>query len=55
MWSKEDLDQWIDTLAQVCREAREDPELVRTAPHTTPVKRVDEVGAARNLILRWKP
>jgi len=30
----------------------EDPELVKTAPHDTPVKRVDEVWAARNLILR---
>jgi glycine dehydrogenase subunit 2 len=30
----------------------EDPEIVRTAPHTTLVRRVDEVGAARNLVLR---
>jgi glycine dehydrogenase subunit 2 len=33
MWSKEDLDYWVDVLAQVCREAYEDPELVRSAPH----------------------
>jgi glycine dehydrogenase subunit 2 len=42
-------------MREIARECAEDPELVRTAPHTTPVKRVDEVGAARNLILRWKP
>jgi hypothetical protein len=29
--------------------------MVLKAPHTTPVRRVDEVGAARNLILRWRP
>ena len=33
MWSKEDIDYWIDVLAQVCGEAYEDPELVRSAPH----------------------
>ena len=31
------------------------PELVKTAPHTTRVRRLDEVGAARKPILRWKP
>ena len=30
------------------------PELVRTAPHTTPVRRLDEARAARNPILRWR-
>ena len=29
--------------------------MVRAAPHTTPVKRVDEVGAAKKLVLRWRP
>ena len=33
MWSKEDIDYWIDVLAHVLDEAREDPEMVRTAPH----------------------
>jgi len=43
MWSKEDLDYWIDALAQVCREAREDPELVRTAPHNQVVHKLADV------------
>ena len=40
MWSKEDLDYWIDALAQVVREAYEDPELVRTAPHNQVVHKL---------------
>lgn len=40
LWSKEDLDLWIDVLAQIVREARENPELVRTAPHNQPVAQV---------------
>jgi glycine dehydrogenase subunit 2 len=43
MWSKEDLDYWIDALAEVCREAREDPELVRTAPHNQVVHKLADV------------
>jgi glycine dehydrogenase subunit 2 len=43
MWSKEDLDYWIDALAQVCREARENPELVRTAPHNQVVHKLADV------------
>jgi glycine dehydrogenase subunit 2 len=44
MWSKEDIDYWIDALAQVCREAREDPELVRTAPHNQVVHKLADVS-----------
>jgi len=40
LWSKEDLDYWIDVLAQVCREAYEDPELVRSAPHNQVVHKL---------------
>jgi len=40
MWSKEDIDYWIDVLAQVCREAYEDPELVRSAPHNQVVHKL---------------
>ena len=49
------LDAFIHAMREIARECEEDPEIVRKAPHTTPVKRVDEVGAARNLILRWRP
>jgi glycine dehydrogenase subunit 2 len=36
-------------------ESQERPELVRSAPHTTPVRRLDEARAARQPVLRWKP
>ena len=39
----------------LAHEAATDPNLVKTAPHTTRVRRLDEVGAARNPILRWDP
>jgi glycine dehydrogenase subunit 2 len=53
--SQETLDQFIETLYVIGEEIKNNPELVRTAPHTTPVQRPDEVGAARNPIVRWKP
>jgi glycine dehydrogenase subunit 2 len=40
-WSKEDMDEWLAVLEFVCREAYEDPEPVRTAPHNQAVHRVD--------------
>jgi glycine dehydrogenase subunit 2 len=52
---KPGLDAFIHAMREIARECAEDPDIVRQAPHTTPVRRVDEVGAARNLILRWKP
>jgi glycine dehydrogenase subunit 2 len=53
--AKEALDGFMDALEQIRDEANTNAELVTTAPHTLPVKRLDEVGAARNLDLRWKP
>jgi glycine dehydrogenase subunit 2 len=41
LWSKEDIDTWIDVLAEVVREAYEDPESVRTAPHNQAIHQVD--------------
>ena len=52
---KASLDAFIAAMRAIAKEVEEDPQLVLTAPHTTPVSRVDEVGAARNLVLRWKP
>jgi len=52
---KAGLDAFIDAMRRIAREAEEDPEIVLKAPHTTPVKRVDELAAARNLSLRWRP
>lgn len=52
--SKETLDRFAEALVAVAREARENPDLVRGAPHQTPVARVDEGRAARELDLAWK-
>ncbi len=53
--SKEELDYFIEALQSVAQEVEEDPEFVLKAPYTTRVSRLDEVGAARKPILRWKP
>ncbi|HEY8448996.1 MAG TPA: aminomethyl-transferring glycine dehydrogenase subunit GcvPB, partial [Bacillota bacterium] len=53
--SKETLDAFVEALAEIVREAREDPERVKQAPHTTPVRRLDEALAARRPNLRWRP
>jgi len=53
--SIETLDQFIAAMRQIAEEAATDPEILTTAPHTTEYKRLDEVGANRNLNLRWTP
>jgi glycine dehydrogenase subunit 2 len=53
--SKEECDLFIDAMRSIAEEVEKNPELVRTAPHSTRVGRLDEVGAARKPILRWKP
>src|SRR5215212_6757618 len=52
---KEELDAFCDAMIAIARETEERPELVRSAPHTTPVRRLDEARAARQPVLRWKP
>jgi len=52
---KEELDAFCDAMLAIARECDERPELVRTAPHTTPVRRLDEARAARQPILKWNP
>jgi len=52
--SKEECDLFIDAMKSIAQEAATNPQLVKTAPHTTRVGRLDEVGAARKPILRWK-
>lgn len=49
----ETLDRFADAMLEIAREARESPETVHAAPHTTPVGRVDEAGAARQPNLCW--
>jgi glycine dehydrogenase subunit 2 len=50
--TRETLDSFAATVAEVLREAKEDPEIARNAPYTAPVRRLDEAGAARNPVLR---
>jgi glycine dehydrogenase subunit 2 len=52
---KERLDGFVDALRAVLEEAAEDPEIARGAPYTTPVRRLDEVGAARRPVVRQPP
>ena len=49
------LDRYAEIMREIAREVREEPETVREAPHATPVRRLDEAGAARNLRIRWTP
>ena len=49
-----DLDAFIEAMIDIDREAREDPQLVIDAPHSTRIGRLDEATAARKPVLRWK-
>ena len=53
--SLEELDLFIEAMRAIAKEVEETPELVKTAPHSTRVSRLDEVQAARKPILRWAP
>jgi glycine dehydrogenase subunit 2 len=53
--SKEELDQFIDAMKQIAREAEESPEIIADAPYHTRLTRLDETAAARKPVLRWKP
>jgi len=51
--SKEDLDAFVEAMVQIQKEAETSPELLKEAPHTQPVRRLDEVRAAKQLDLAW--
>lgn len=53
--SKQECDLFIQALRSVAAEAESNPEIVKTAPHSTRVGRLDEVAAARKPVLRWRP
>jgi glycine dehydrogenase subunit 2 len=53
--SKDVLDAFVAAMSQIQKEAEQEPERVRTAPHTMPVRRLDDVRAARHLDLTWTP
>jgi len=52
--SKESLDEFIQAMIQIAKEVEENPEIVRSAPQNTPVTRLDEAKAARDLNVRWR-
>ena len=52
--SVETLDQFIGVLRTIAQEAKENPEVVKTAPHNTPTGRADDVAAAKQPVLTWK-
>ena len=52
--SVETLDQFIGVLRTIAQEAKENPEVVKTAPHNTPTGRADDVAAAKQPLLTWK-
>ena len=48
------LDRFVDVLFDIADEIEHDPEIVKTAPHLMPVKRLDEVAASRKPNVRWR-
>jgi glycine dehydrogenase subunit 2 len=52
--SKEELDLFVEAMRVIAQEVEEETELVRTAPHSTRISRLDETAAARKPVLRWK-
>ena len=50
-----ELDQFVEAMRSIAREAVEDPDLVINAPHSTRIGRLDEAAAARRPVLRWRP
>ncbi len=53
--SKGELDAFIEAMRSIADEVEQDPRLVKSAPHSTRTKRVDETRAARNPVVRWEP
>jgi glycine dehydrogenase subunit 2 len=53
--SRQELDAFIEAMLAIAKEAETNPELVKSAPHTTRINRVNEAAAARKPILRWTP
>ncbi len=53
--TRDELDRFVDAMQAIFREAEEDPDRLRAAPYNLPVRRLDEVKAARELNLTWAP
>jgi glycine dehydrogenase subunit 2 len=52
--SKETLDEFIDAMIAIAKEAKENPQIVKDAPHNTIVRRPDETKAARNPVVKYE-
>jgi len=52
---RQELQQFVDAMKEIAREAVEEPDKVMNAPHTTRIGRLDEAAAARKPVLRWRP
>ncbi len=52
--SLETIDGFIETMIKIAEEAKENPSLLKNAPYNTPVRRIDEARAARQLIVKWE-
>ena len=52
--SRESLDLFIEAMITIADESEKDPQILRDAPHTTPIRRLDEAKAARELVLKWE-
>ncbi len=53
--TREELDAFVDAMIKIQQEAENSPDLLKGAPHTQPVRRLDEVRAAKQLDLAWRP
>jgi glycine dehydrogenase subunit 2 len=53
--ARADLDGFVDAMTAIRQEAQTEPEKLKGAPHTLPVRRLDDVRAARQLDLAWTP
>ena len=53
--TKETLDRFIEVMKKIAQEIKDDPEILQTAPHNMPVSRLDEVKAAKELVLCCMP
>ncbi len=53
--SKQEIDAFVEAMLSIAKEAGENPGLVKSAPHTTRIGRIDEAAAARKPVLRWRP
>jgi glycine dehydrogenase subunit 2 len=52
--SRQTLDGFLEAMKEIAKDVEENPEILHTAPHNTPVRRLDDARAARNPDLRWQ-